>query len=593
MSIPASQVLPALPLATEKVETLTQFAAGLAPDALLWSSGFLAGMAAAGGVVSAEQPLRAESLDARLTILFGSQTGNGQRLAEELALAAAQRSVAARVVNMADYRVQDIKKETALAIIVSTHGDGEPPDDAEALFEYLMGERAPQLATLRYSVLALGDSSYPYFCKTGVDFDERLAALGAQRYGDRVELDLDYAEAAAAWSEATLDAARDLLGEPGVGTAPALHAVSGTRFSVDNPLAADVVVNQKITGRESSKDVRHIEFDIAGQGLDYLPGDALGVVVANPPVLVAEITALLGFAADERVDGTNLSVLLTERHEITVASRAFVERYAALDGGEGLKELLVDESRAKLAGYLASRQIVDIVREYPVRTTPAEFVACLRALKPRLYSIASSPLVSEDEVAITVAAVRYSAFDRDHWGAASTHLADRTAVGDVRHVYVEPNPRFRLPADGNAPVIMIGPGTGVAPFRAFMQHREASGAEGRNWLIFGDRNAREDFLYQLDWARYRKRGLLTRMDVAFSRDQADKIYVQDRLREHAGELARWINDGAYIYVCGDAEQMAPDVHAALVEVLGQVGAADGEAALKELKRAGRYQRDVY
>ena len=599
MSTPERNVAAALPLATEQAVRLTTFAAGLTPDELLWSSGFLAGMAAASGAAlpaGATTPAVAAEPAGRLTILYGSQTGNGQRLAEELAVQAAQRSVSARVVNMADYRVQDIKKETAVAIIVSTHGDGDPPDDAEALHEYLGGERAPTLDKLHFSVLALGDSSYPYFCKTGADFDTMLEAQGATRLGARVDCDLDYAEQARNWSDATLVAARELLGEPTAGAAPTLHAVPGTRFSADNPLPAEIVVNQKITGRGSSKDVRHLEFDITDAGLRFEPGDALGVIVANPPTLVDEFLDVLGLDGEARIDANDVRTLLGERYELTVASRAFVERYAALAASEALTALLTENAREQLAAYLAERQIIDIVREHPSQPTADAFIACLRALKPRLYSIASSPLVSADEVAVTVAAVRYEAFGREHWGAASTHLADRSAVGDVRGVYVEPNPRFRLPDDPSAPIIMIGPGTGVAPFRAFLQHRAASGADGRNWLVFGDRQSREDFLYQLDWARYRKQGLLTRMDVAFSRDQAEKVYVQDRLREQAADIRAWLADGAYLYVCGDASQMAPDVHDALVDILaaGDGGSREaGEAALKDLRRAGRYQRDVY
>ncbi|MEL7538491.1 MAG: assimilatory sulfite reductase (NADPH) flavoprotein subunit [Pseudomonadota bacterium] len=599
MSTPASKIPPALPLATEQLDALTALGKSMRPEALLWSSGYLAGLAAATGsaVTAPDAPAATQTeSDAQLTILYGSQTGNGQRLAEELAVQAAQRSVSARIVNMADYRAQEIKKETAVALIVSTHGEGDPPDDAEALYEYLHSDRAPKLASLNYTVLALGDSSYAQFCQTGIDFDERLAELGASRLHNRVDCDTDYAAAAEAWADATLTAANEHLGASSVRSVPTLHAVQSARYTAEHPLAAEVIVNQKITGRASTKDVRHVEFDLSGSGLEYQPGDALGVVVANPPVLVDEFCDVLSLDRDIDVDGTSLATLLSERFEITVASRAFVERYAELAGSDGLKALLADDAREQLVAYIADRQIIDIVREHPSSPDAARFVECLRPLKPRLYSIASSPLVSEDEVAVTVAAVRYEAFGRPHWGAASTHLADRTDVGDVLSVYVEANPRFRLPEDPAAAVIMIGPGTGVAPFRAFLEHRDATGASGKNWLFFGDRNSREDFLYQLDWARYRKRGLLTNMDVAFSRDQADKVYVQDRLREHAAELFAWLEEGAHIYVCGDASQMAPDVHEALLDVIA-AGLGKGRDAaedyLKTLRRAGRYQRDVY
>ena len=321
------------------------------------------------------------------------------------------------------------------------------------------------------------------------------------------------------------------------------------------------------------------------------------VVTANPPRLVEEIIDLLGLPATAALDdGRELAGALGSDYEITTASRAFVARYAEASGSKALGALLGESQRAELGRYLAGRQVVDVVREHPAALSPADFLACLRGLKPRLYSIASSPLATPDEVHVTVAEVAYTAFGRTHWGAASSHIVSRLAVGDSVEIRLEPNPRFRLPADGEAPVVMIGPGTGVAPFRAFLEHREAAGAGGRNWLFFGERNFCSDFLYQLDWARFRKRGVLDRMDVAFSRDGERKDYVQHRMLERAAELYAWLEEGAFVYVCGDATRMAPDVHAALVSVVMQGGAVDDDAAeayLREMKRGGRYQRDVY
>ncbi|MEM1261171.1 MAG: assimilatory sulfite reductase (NADPH) flavoprotein subunit [Pseudomonadota bacterium] len=594
MSTVAKAVAATLPLEQDQLDSLTALGQVLPPDALLWSSGYLAGIAAARASAQ-DAPTSPVATNApRLTILFGSQTGNGQRLAEDLAVQAAQRSVNARVVNLSDYRPADIRREKAIALIVSTHGEGEPPDDAEALYDFLMSERAPRLESLVFSVLGLGDSSYAQFCQTGIDFDARLAELGATRLADRVDCDTDFAEPAAAWADVTLQAAANVATP--VATAPILHAVKTPLFSAERPFASQLVVNQKITGRDSTKDVRHIEFDIDGSGLTYEPGDALGIHVANPPALVSELCEVLGLDSSAAVGDSTLAAALSDTFEITVASRAFVDRYAALTGNAELARLLEDDQRQTLAAYLAERQIVDIVREHPSLPTAAEFLACLRPLKPRLYSIASSPLVSNAEIAITVAAVRYEAYGRAHWGAASTHLADQRQPGDSVSIYVEPNPRFRLPTDPTLPIIMVGPGTGVAPFRAFLEHRDASGAGGDNWLFFGDRESREDFLYQLDWARYRKRGVLTRMDVAFSRDQTAKIYVQDRLREHGTDVFAWLQRGAHLYVCGDATSMAPDVHAALIDIVA-TGLGDDRAAaedyVKQLKRDGRYQRDVY
>ncbi|MEM8981618.1 MAG: assimilatory sulfite reductase (NADPH) flavoprotein subunit [Pseudomonadota bacterium] len=594
MSTVANAAAATLPLEQSQLDALTTLGRALPTDALLWSSGYLAGMAAARSDVAESPPLPEGEQAPRLTILFGSQTGNGQRLAEDLAVQAAQQSVNARIVNLADYRPADIRRETAVALIVSTHGDGEPPDDAESLYEYLMGERAPRLDALMFSVLGLGDSSYAKFCQTGIDFDARLAELGGTRLQDRVDCDTDYEQAAAEWAGATLQAAAEYA--TAVDAMPTLHALSTARYDAARPFTAELVANQKITGRASSKDVRHIEFDIAGSGLTYEPGDALGVTAANPPALVDEFCTVLALDPSAAVGDTTVADALRESVEITVASRAFVERYTELTGAAELAQLLLDDQRTALAAYLSGRQIIDIVRDYPAQPDAAEFIACLRPLKPRLYSIASSPLASDSEVAVTIAAVRYEAHGHAHWGAASTYLADRREPGDTVSIYVEPNPRFRLPDDPTTPIIMIGPGTGVAPFRAFLEHRDASGASGDNWLFFGDRESREDFLYQIDWARYRKQGLLTRMDVAFSRDQAEKVYVQHRLREHAGDVYDWLQRGAHIYVCGDAQHMAGDVHDALLDIVAAGLGADQAAAdayLKALKRDGRYLRDVY
>lgn len=571
---------------------------GFSTENLIWSSGYLAGLAALPATPAADQEIAAvqSGSPGQLTILYGSQTGNAKRIADDIAVRAAANSIAARVVSMADYRPQDLKRETALLVIVSTHGEGDPPDDAEELHEFVSGSRAPRLESLSYSVLALGDSSYAQFCATGREFDERLAALGATRMVDRVDCDLDFEDPAEKWGGEALDRATEIVVTEAAPRVPSLRAVTTPLYSAERPFAAEIAVNQKITGRDSGKDVRHIEFSIDGSGLRYAPGDSLGVVTANPPKLVEEILGLLSLDGQTELSAGTLAEALSTQFEITIASVGFLERYAKLSGSKKLLELLGDNSRDELLRYLDARQIVDVVREYPSAPAAAAFVACLRKLKPRLYSIASSPLTSPDEVAITVAAVRYDAFGMAHTGSASTHLADRSDIGSELGVYVEENARFRLPRDPAVPIIMIGPGTGVAPFRAFLEHREAEGAGGENWLFFGDRHQRDDYLYQLDWARFRKNGVLNRMSVAFSRDQERKIYVQDKIREEAEEVFAWLARGAHVYVCGDAAAMAADVHQALLDVLHTAGGLDPEQAqayLKSLKRAGRYQRDIY
>ena len=593
----ASAVAPPLDLAqTQKVRSALD---GLTSAQLQWVSGYVAGLAARNEtappavVQTTTEPSRA------MTILYGSQTGNGRAIAEELKQNAVSRGFAVKLFSLADYRPANIKRETLISLVVSTHGEGDPPDDAELFHEFLLSGKAPQLKQLKYSLLALGDSSYVNFCQTGRDLDARLSELGATRFVPTLECDLDYDEAVAAWADDVLQALPDVLDSvPGV---PRLHAVKPPAvYNRHRPFEAVVLTNQKITGAKSTKDVRHIELSLEGSGLIYEPGDSLAVIADNPPQLVEELLETLGYSGDEEVEvqGATLRIrdALREKLEITVPNLGFLKVYAELADSQDLRDLLQPDRQAGLSVFLEARQIIDIVREYAAPVSAAEFAASLRKLMPRSYSIASSPLANPDEVHLTVASVNYQAFGTEHWGAASSMLADRIAEGDKVSVFVEPNPRFRLPADAQTPVIMIGPGTGVAPFRAFVEQRAELGATGKNWLFFGDRTFHSDFLYQLEWQRFLKHGVLHRMDVAFSRDQADKVYVQHRIEEQGAEVYGWLQQGAAIYVCGDAKHMAGDVHDALVNVLVSHGGHDTESAqiyLKDLRRAGRYQRDVY
>ena len=586
----------ALPLDADRRRRVHDAVAGLGANELHWVSGYLAGLAAA------EAPAAAADAAAgpALTILYGSQTGNGERVARELAAAAEARGAAATLQSLADYRPARLKQETRVTLVVSTHGDGDPPDDAELFREFLLADTAPKLDRLQFAVLALGDSSYVNFCQTGRELDARLAELGAVRLLPLAECDLDFENEATRWRDAVIDA----LPAAPAPQRPHLRAVESpaepTVWTRERPFAAEVLVNQKITGSGSDKDVRHIELSLEGSGIRYEPGDALAIVAENPPRLVRELLAAFGWQADAAVavDGESrpLGTVLARDREITATSAGFLRRWASLSASRELDATLT-AGGAPLAGLLRTHQVIDVVRQYPATgdVDPADFIASLRRLAPRSYSIASSIEANPDEVHITVAAVRYEAFGSLHDGAASTFLADRVAAGDRVPVFVERNSRFRLPAD-DTPIIMIGPGTGVAPFRAFVEERAERNAGGDTWLIFGERRRRSDFLYQLEWQRHLKAGNLTRLDVAFSRDQAHKVYVQDRLREQAGRVWRWLERGASIYVCGDAERMAGDVHAALVEIIGQQAGIDAQAAeqrLRELRRAGRYQRDVY
>jgi sulfite reductase (NADPH) flavoprotein alpha-component len=587
----------ALPLDAARTLKVRDALNGLTSDQLQWISGYAAGLAAAQGTFPSATILPATEPGNTLTILYGSQTGNGRGVAEQLGRSASNRGFAVNLVSLADYKAANIKRESFVTFVISTHGEGDPPDDAELFHEFLFSEKAPRLKDLKFSVLALGDSSYVNFCQTGREFDSRLEALGAQRVLPLVECDLDFDDAASRWSENVLRALpKQLEARTGV---PRLHAVKAP--ATDNkhrPFEAEVLTNQKITGAKSSKDVRHIELSLEGSGLHYEPGDSLAVMADNPPQLIEQLLATLRFSGNEQVTIKDTTIPIAEalraELEITTPSLGFLKAYAELANSDELQQLR--RSERQLAEVVATRQIIDIVRDYPATPTPAEFAASLRKLMPRSYSIASSPLANPDEAHLTVAAVKYQAFGTQHWGAASTMLADRIIEGDKVSVFIESNPRFRLPADGRTPIIMIGPGTGVAPFRAFVEQRAELGATGKNWLFFGDRTFHSDFLYQLEWQRFLRRGILHRMDVAFSRDRADKIYVQHRILENAADIWRWLQQGAAVYVCGDAKQMASNVHDALIDVLVAEAAYDSESAenyLKDLRRADRYQRDVY
>lgn len=585
----------ALPVADEQLQRVSDAVAGLSPAQLQWISGYIAGL----GVGPAASAQAGAAAGRTLTILYGSQTGNGEGVARALAAQAGELGFATGLHSLADYRHSNLKRESLAVFVVSTHGEGDPPDDAELFHEFLFSERAPDLPKLGFAVLALGDSSYVNFCKTGREFDARLEELGASRLLPIVECDLDFEAGAASWRDGIVNRLPEWLDVAPV--KPRLRAVDTTmHYGKENPFSATVLLNQRITGRESSKDVRHIELSLEGSGLVYEPGDALAIVASNPPQLVEQLLEYLGAKAGDHVslggESFTLHDALTHRLEITAANVGFLRAWADASQAPELEELFGEGAQSALAGFLDTHQVIDIVRRYPAAIDAAGFVRMLRKLSPRSYSIASSFLGNPDEVHLTVAAVRYEAHGSEHWGAASTHIVDRVREGQTVGVYVEPNSRFHLPADDDTDIIMIGPGTGIAPFRAFVEEREERGARGRNWLFFGDRNYSSDFLYQLEWQKHLQRGCLNRLDVAFSRDQADKVYVQDRIRERAADVYEWIEGGAVIYVCGDAKRMADDVNDALIDVVAMQANVDREAAgrrIRELRRGGSYRRDVY
>lgn len=589
-----------LPLNPEQLARLQAATTDFTPAQLAWVSGYFWGVLNQQPASNATAPAPAAEMPG-ITLISASQTGNARRVAEALRddLIAAKLNVT--LINAGDYKFKQIANEKLLVVVASTQGEGEPAEEAVALHKFLFSKKAPKLTDTAFAVLGLGDTSYEFFCQAGKDFDSKLAELGGERLLDRVDADVEYQAAASEWRARLVDVLKARApAAPSVQVAAsgAVNEVHTSPYTKEAPLTASLSVNQKITGRNSEKDVRHIEIDLGDSGLRYQPGDALGVWYQNDPALVKELVELLWLKGDEPVTVEGKILPLAEalewHFELTVNTANIVENYATLTRSESLLSLVGD--KAQLQQYAATTPIVDMVRFSPAQLDADALIGLLRPLTPRLYSIASAQAEVESEVHVTVGVVRYEIEGRARAGGASSFLADRVEEeGEVR-VFIEHNDNFRLPANPQTPVIMIGPGTGIAPFRAFMQQRAADGAEGKNWLFFGNPHFTEDFLYQVEWQRYVKEGVLSRIDLAWSRDQKEKIYVQDKLREQGAELWRWINDGAHIYVCGDANRMAKDVEQALLEVIAEFGAMDIEAAdefLSELRVERRYQRDVY
>jgi len=592
-------------IGAERLAQLDRLLADLDPAALNWVSGYIAGLAAARGGAPAAQAAAVPQAGAgqRLTIVSGSQTGNAQRIAAGLAKVAAAQGIEVKHFRAGEYPVRDLAKEKLLYLVFSTQGDGDPPDEARAFHDFLMGRKAPKLPDLEFAVLGLGDSSYPKFCEISRRLEERLLALGAKALSPRVDCDLDFDKAAAAWTTQVVGHARERGVRAPVATVTPLYVVpSAQAHDRERPFAAELVANQRITGRGSDKDVRHLELSLTDSGITYEPGDSLGVRPENPPETVAGIIELLGARADEPVERDGRTLPLAEwlgrELEITLVTKPLLESIASRSGAaDDLKARLAPGASVAMRELMKGSQLVSLLARYRPQFTAAELVATLRPLAPRMYSIASSQKRVGDEVHLTVALVEDEQEGRRVWGAASRHLSllDATA-GDRVPVFVERNERFRLPADASRDVVMIGPGTGVAPFRAFVQERAETGARGRNWLFFGARRFSCDFLYQLEWQEALKKGELARIDLAFSRDTDERVYVQRRIREAGRELYAWLDGGASVYVCGDADRMAPDVHAALAEVIAEHGGVSGEDSLERLNEfaaTGRYLRDVY
>lgn len=603
------QELPSIaaPLNDQQLSSLQQTVTDLSAQQLAWVSGYFWGLAqaqpaAASAPINQAAAAVAAKPAGKLSIIFASQTGNAKGVAEALEQEAKAQGIAVELFDASDYKGKNLAKETHVIFVASTNGEGEAPDNAIELHEFLQSKKAPKLPNLQYGVIGLGDSSYEFFCQTGKDFDAFLSKLGATSFIDRVDLDVDYEAPAAEWRASALEKVKEALSsgaEAEVVQLPVGQAAPGhSPYNKQNPYTATLLTSQKITGRDSGKDVRHVEIDLEESGLTYQPGDALGVWFENSSDLANAILAKVGLSGVEsvEVDGESLSIhsALVSKFEITAANPQLVTKFAELSGSKKLQKLVEDKD--KLREYAGNTQVVDVFAEKKAKLSAEELISLLRRLTPRLYSIASSQSEVDEEVHLTVGLVEYDKGDEKRYGGASSFLSQRLEEGGEVKVFVENNNNFKLPQDDNTPVIMIGPGTGIAPFRSFIQERDNRDAEGKNWLFFGDRTFTQDFLYQVEWQKYLKSGLLNRLDVAFSRDQAEKVYVQHRILENAEQVWQWIQEGAYIYVCGDATRMAKDVHEALIHVAEQQGKLsrdDAEEFINELRKAKRYQRDVY
>lgn len=569
-----------------------------------WLNGMLAGMFPSSATTTATQA----NASLRIAVLYASQSGTAEGLARKLAKELKAQGHVPAVATLVGYTPAALAAEKYAVLIASTYGEGDAPDGVQPFYEELCLEHFPRYERLSYAVLALGDRHYEQFCKFGIDLDTRLAALGANRICDRVECDVDLDETFAKWKASLLPRLQE-IGSGRKPVEPALPAPMNASkpapersFTRDNPVFAPVVDKRRLTHQESGKTTLHLAFSIEGTGMTYEAGDACGVIPRNDLNLVAEILQAAGFNGNEQVNcgkagATTLHDALTHHLQITRLNRRIVTDFANLGKCAKLLDMLTPEHQAQLEAYVYDRGLIDLLLEFPgVIEDAADLAAMLPKLAPRLYSISSSPVAHAGEIHTTVAVVRFHAHNRARGGVCSTLFADRSAVSDRLPIYIQPNKKFRLPKDPAAPIIMIGPGTGVAPFRGFLHERRATGAKGRNWLFFGERSASTDYLYRDELEAMHADGHLSRLDTAFSRDQERKVYVQDRMLEQAQTFWAWLQEGASVYVCGDASRMAKDVHAAIQTIVSQQGCMSTEASeeyVHSLKEQHRYHRDVY
>lgn len=585
-----------LPLSSELINQVKCFDS----KELYWLSGYCSGLADAKQLVIAPEAEPVQQVQApvslKTAVLYASQSGNAQKLAESLHQNLTQKGLSAELASVADFKTNQLKQQQLILFVASTHGEGEPPDDAIDFHEFVLGKRAPKLDGAHHAVLSLGDSSYEFFCQTGKDFDQAFSKLGSTPLLERVDCDLDYEQVAAEWISNIVDKVAELSD---VGTSLQAEKVSQTTTSVsytkEKPFTATVLENQLITGRGSVKNIHHLELSLAESGITFQPGDSLGVWARNNAQVVEEILQITGLVGDEEIQlkdsRRSLREALTENLEISLLNKGFISDYAEISKSAEVKAV-----NDNFSNFIQNHQVVDVLKLAPVKLDAQQLVDLLKPIKPRLYSIASSLQANPEEVHITVGLQASENQNSKRFGTASGFLINDLTEDDEVLVFVEENRHFKLP-DDDKPIILIGPGTGIAPFRAFLQERTETQAGGENWLFFGNPNFNTDFLYQVELQKYLKQQKLFRLDVAFSRDQKNKVYVQDRLLENAAEVWRWIKDkNACIYVCGDMNRMAKDVEKALLDIIQQQGEQSKQEAsdfLKQLKKEKRYQRDVY
>lgn len=595
------------PFGETQVKLLNELLPTLTDYQKIWLTGYISAAQVAGVATVAEgaanneeiQTAQAPVVPKTATVLYGSQTGTAQGLAEKLAADLAQNGVEVQISSLAKFKTNNLKKVSNLFLVVSTHGEGEPPDNAIQFYEFLHGKRAPKLDQLNYAVLALGDSSYEFFCKTGADFDVQFEKLGANRLVPRVDCDLDYEAAAAGWFADVKKALLASTDTTTVAEETTSTKATASAYSKNNPFYAEVLESIKLNGRGSNKHTQHIELSLEGSNLTYEPGDSIGILPQNDAALVAALITALGFDENAKVNVKDEELLLKDalqtKLEITVLSKPLLQKIATFTENQKLHDLLAQDNAWK--EFAHGRDLLDVAQQFGPFTWSAQaFVDLLRKIPVRLYSIASSQRANEEEVHLTIGKVSYEQDGRERLGVCSGLIAERIQIGDKLPIYVHANPNFKLPKDEQTSIIMIGAGTGIAPFRSFVEDRAETGVEGKSWLFFGDQHFVTDFLYQTEWQRWLTEGALTKLDVAFSRDLDEKVYVQNRLQENAKEVYEWIEQGAVIYVCGDEKTMAADVDKTLHAIVEQQGGKTKEQAaefINELKQQQRYQRDVY